>query len=445
MGPAAAERGTHMIRGLLIAIALFFVGALLFAPLAMVFASALEHGAAAWFNSFTDSDTGAAIRLTLLTAAIVVPLNTLFGICAAWCIAKFEFPGKSVLVTLIDLPLAVSPVVSGLVYVLLFGLQGWFGAWLQEHEISIIFALPGIVLATMFVTFPYVARELIPLMQQMGNDEEEAAITLGAGGWFTFFHVTLPRIRWGLLYGVILCNARAMGEFGAVFGGIRPYPRADQHHAPAHRNPLSGIQLHRRLRRGLAAVVAGSGHPDHQDDARMADWNSSPLKLLRNRLGWWLAATQVLLVLVVAAGMAWAAIDLLQDLADSQQRVHVQLAGADARAALNRASEDTLSHARALAERPTLRRLLEERDLSNLSPSLARFCDTAGMDACAVLQDGKVLATAGAAAPWPALRVAATEQGERFMAAPQGLGACLARRHCHYPQKHPPARRPACR
>jgi sulfate transport system permease protein len=217
MGPAApAWRYARMIRILLIAVSFTFLGALLFAPLAVVFATALENGWAAWFASFTDSDTGAAIRLTLITAAIVVPLNTVFGLCAAWCIAKFEFPGKSMLVTLIDLPLAVSPVVSGLVYVLLFGLQGWFGAWLQEHDISIIFALPGIVLATMFVTFPYVARELIPLMQQMGNDEEEAAITLGAGGWFTFFHVTLPRIRWGLVYGVILCNARAMGEFGAV-------------------------------------------------------------------------------------------------------------------------------------------------------------------------------------------------------------------------------------
>jgi sulfate transport system permease protein len=205
-----------MTRALLIAIALLFIGALLFAPLAVVFASAFEQGWRVWLESFADSDTAAAIRLTLTTAAIVVPLNTIFGIAAAWCISKFEFRGKSLLITLIDLPLAVSPVVSGLVYVLLFGLQGWFGLWLQENGISIIFALPGIVLATMFVTFPYVARELIPLMQQLGNDEEEAAITLGAGGWFTFFHVTLPKIRWGLLYGVILCNARAMGEFGAV-------------------------------------------------------------------------------------------------------------------------------------------------------------------------------------------------------------------------------------
>ncbi|MDQ2641161.1 MAG: sulfate ABC transporter permease subunit CysW [Pseudomonadota bacterium] len=205
-----------MTRVILIAIALLFLGGLLFAPLAVVFVSALENGWLAWVDSFRDTDTLAAIRLTLLTAGIVVPLNTVFGVAAAWCIAKFEFRGKSLLLTLIDLPLAVSPVVSGLVYVLLFGLQGWFGLWLQEHNISIIFALPGIVLATMFVTFPYVARELIPLMQQLGNDEEEAAITLGAGGWFTFFRVTLPRIRWGLLYGVILCNARAMGEFGAV-------------------------------------------------------------------------------------------------------------------------------------------------------------------------------------------------------------------------------------
>jgi sulfate transport system permease protein len=205
-----------MTRILLIGISLAFLGALLFAPLAMVFVTAFGAGWHAWFSSLSDSDTAAAIRLTLTATAIVVPLNTLFGVCAAWCIAKFEFRGKSVLLTLIDLPLAVSPVVSGLIYVLLFGAQGWFGAWLQEHDISIIFAVPGIVLATMFVTFPYVARELIPLMQQLGNDEEEAAITLGAGGWFTFFHVTLPRIRWGLLYGVILCNARAMGEFGAV-------------------------------------------------------------------------------------------------------------------------------------------------------------------------------------------------------------------------------------
>jgi sulfate/thiosulfate transport system permease protein len=195
---------------------LLFLAALLFAPLITVFATALEKGFELYFGSFRDSDTLAAIRLTLTVAAIVVPMNVVFGIAASWAIAKFEFKGKSFLITMIDLPIAVSPVISGLIYVLLFGMQGWFGLWLQEHDISIIFAVPGIVLATMFVTFPYVARELIPLMQQLGNDEEEAAITLGAGGLMTFFHVTLPKIRWGLLYGVILCNARAMGEFGAV-------------------------------------------------------------------------------------------------------------------------------------------------------------------------------------------------------------------------------------
>jgi sulfate transport system permease protein len=212
-------RGTlraAVARWLFITISLGFLAALLLAPLAAVFATAFEKGIGAYLESFADPDTGAAIRLTLLTAAIVVPLNTLFGICAAWAIAKFEFRGKAFLITLVDLPFAVSPIISGLIYVLLFGAQGWFGAWLQEQNISVIFALPGIILATMFVTFPYVARELIPLMEQLGNDEEEAAITLGASGLMTFFRVTLPKVRWGLIYGVILCNARAMGEFGAV-------------------------------------------------------------------------------------------------------------------------------------------------------------------------------------------------------------------------------------
>jgi sulfate transport system permease protein len=207
---------SFVVKAVFITLSLAFLAALLFAPLITVFATALEKGYEMYLESFRDSDTLAAIRLTLTVAAIVVPVNTIFGIAAAWAIAKFEFKGKSFLITLIDLPIAVSPVISGLIYVLLFGVQGWFGLWLQEHDISIIFAVPGIVLATMFVTFPYVARELIPLMQQLGNDEEEAAITLGAGGLMTFFHVTLPKIRWGLVYGVILCNARAMGEFGAV-------------------------------------------------------------------------------------------------------------------------------------------------------------------------------------------------------------------------------------
>jgi len=205
-----------LIRWTFIGLSLSFLAALLFAPLATVFVMAFEKGWRAYVQSFADPDTASAIRLTLTTALVVVPMNTVFGLAASWSMAKFEFPGKSFLITLIDLPLAVSPVISGMVYVLLFGLHGWFGVWLQEHDISVIFALPGIILATMFVTFPYVARELIPLMQQLGNDEEEAAITLGAGGWITFFRVTLPKVRWGLVYGVILCNARAMGEFGAV-------------------------------------------------------------------------------------------------------------------------------------------------------------------------------------------------------------------------------------
>jgi len=205
-----------IVRWVFIATSLAFLAALLLAPLATVFVMAFQRGLHAYLESFADPDTAAAIRLTLTTAAVAVPINTAFGLAAAWAIAKFEFRGKSILITLIDLPLAISPVISGMVFVLLFGLHGWFGAWLLDHDLSIVFALPGIMLATMFVTFPYVARELIPLMQQLGNDEEEAAITLGAGGWMTFFHVTLPKIRWGLVYGVVLCNARAMGEFGAV-------------------------------------------------------------------------------------------------------------------------------------------------------------------------------------------------------------------------------------
>jgi sulfate transport system permease protein len=207
---------SSVVRWAFISLSLLFLAALLIAPLITVFGMAFSKGIEVYLESFADADTYAAIRLTLLTAAIVVPLNTVFGVAAAWAIAKFEFKGKSMLITAIDLPIAVSPVISGLIYVLVFGAQGWFGAWLIEHDMSIIFAVPGIVLATMFVTFPYVARELIPLMEQMGNDEEEAAITLGASGFMTFFRVTLPKIRWGLVYGVILCNARAMGEFGAV-------------------------------------------------------------------------------------------------------------------------------------------------------------------------------------------------------------------------------------
>jgi sulfate transport system permease protein len=208
--------GARTGRAVLIFIAIAFLGLLLLAPLGAVLMQALAQGWRVYLESFVDPDTRAAIELTLLTAAIVVPVNTLFGIAAAWAIAKFEFRGKSMLITLIDLPFAVSPVIAGLVFIMLFGAHGWFGALLQDRDIQVVFAVPGIVLATMFVTFPYVARELIPLMQQQGSEEEEAAITLGAGAWMTFLRVTLPKIRWGLLYGVILCNARAMGEFGAV-------------------------------------------------------------------------------------------------------------------------------------------------------------------------------------------------------------------------------------
>ena len=200
----------------LLAVALVYLVLFLLLPLASVYAQALADGFGHFFAAILDPDALAAVRLTLLVAAIAVPLNLVFGLAAAWTVAKFDFRGKSLLITLIDLPFSVSPVVSGLIYVLLFGAQGWLGPWLQAHDIKIIFNVSGIVLATIFVTFPFVARELIPLMQQQGMEEEEAAIVLGAGGWQTFWRVTLPNVKWGLLYGVLLCNARAMGEFGAV-------------------------------------------------------------------------------------------------------------------------------------------------------------------------------------------------------------------------------------
>ena len=200
----------------LILLALAFLGLFLLLPLAAVLTEALRSGLVAYWEAIREPDALAAIRLTLTAAAIAVPLNLVFGVAAAWAIAKYEFRGKSLLTTLIDLPFAVSPVIAGLIYVLLFGLQGWLGPWLGEQGFKIVFAVPGIVLATVFVTFPFVARELIPVMQERGNDEEEAALTLGASGWLTFWKVTLPNVKWGLLYGVILCNARAMGEFGAV-------------------------------------------------------------------------------------------------------------------------------------------------------------------------------------------------------------------------------------
>ena len=211
-----ATSESDLVRYSLIAITLLFLSLFLFAPLAAVFAEAFRKGAGAYFSALSEPDAISAMNLTLIAAGISLPLNMVFGVTAAWAIAKFEFKGKSFLITLIDLPFAVSPVIAGLIYVLIFGLQGWVGEWLSDHDFKVIFAIPGIVLATTFVTFPFVARELIPLMQAQGKEEEEAALVLGASGWQMFWRVTLPNIKWGLLYGVILCNARAMGEFGAV-------------------------------------------------------------------------------------------------------------------------------------------------------------------------------------------------------------------------------------
>ncbi len=216
MTGSASTSEPRWLRFVLITIALAFLAVNLALPLAAVFAGALAKGLAVYRSAIVEPDARAAMRLTLTVAAIAVPLNIVFGLTASWAVTKFDFPGKSLLISLIDLPLSVSPVVSGLIYVLLFGLQGWAGPWLRDHDIRIVFAVPGIVLATTFVTFPFVARELIPLMLEQGRSDEEAARSLGASGWQTFVRVTLPNIRWGLLYGVLLCNARAMGEFGAV-------------------------------------------------------------------------------------------------------------------------------------------------------------------------------------------------------------------------------------
>ncbi|HEY8549148.1 MAG TPA: sulfate ABC transporter permease subunit CysW [Vicinamibacterales bacterium] len=228
-----ATQDSPLVRWTLIAIALGFLCLFLVVPLAAVFVQAFEQGTQAYVAALTHPDARAAIRLTLIVAFIVLPLNTLFGLAAAWAIARFDFPGKHALTTLIDLPFAVSPVVSGLVFVLLFGAQGLLGDWLAERDIRIIFALPGIVLATLFVTVPFVARELIPLMQEQGAEEEEAALSLGASGLQTFWRVTLPKIRWGLLYGMILLNARAMGEFGAV-SVVSGHIRGQTNTAPLH-------------------------------------------------------------------------------------------------------------------------------------------------------------------------------------------------------------------
>ena len=211
-----ATREARWVKWTILTLGLAFFALFLLMPLAAVFTEALRKGVGVYFAALTEPDAVSALGLTLLAAAIAVPLNLVFGVFAAWAIAKFDFPGKQILITLIDLPFSVSPVVAGLIYVLVFGAQGWFGDWLSDHDWKIVFAVPGIVLATIFVTFPFIARELIPLMEAQGREEEEAAIVLGASGWQTFWHVTLPNVKWGLLYGVILCNARAMGEFGAV-------------------------------------------------------------------------------------------------------------------------------------------------------------------------------------------------------------------------------------
>ncbi|WP_353432947.1 sulfate ABC transporter permease subunit CysW [Polynucleobacter sp. MWH-UH23A] len=223
---SSATRDSFIVKSLVLILSLSFFGLFLLLPLFSVFAEALHKGWVYYFKAIAEPDTWSAIKLTLLAAGIAVPLNLVFGVTASWAISKFDFHGKHLLITLIDLPFSVSPVIAGLIFVLVFGAQGWFGSWLSDNDIKIIFAVPGIVLATIFVTFPFVARELIPLMEAQGREEEEAATVLGASGWQTFWYVTLPNIKWGLLYGVILCNARAMGEFGAVSvvsGHIRGY------------------------------------------------------------------------------------------------------------------------------------------------------------------------------------------------------------------------------
>jgi sulfate transport system permease protein len=228
-----ATRDASWVKAVVLGLGLTYFVVFLLLPLAAVFVEAFRKGVDTYFDALVEPDALSAIRLTLLAAALSVPLNLLFGLSAAWSIAKFQFPGKNLLITLIDLPFSVSPVVAGLIYVLIFGLQGWFGPWLRDHDIKIIFAVPGIVLATIFVTFPFIARELIPLMQAQGRDEEEAAISLGASGPQTFWRVTLPNVKWALLYGIILCNSRAMGEFAAV-SVVSGHIRGETNTMPLH-------------------------------------------------------------------------------------------------------------------------------------------------------------------------------------------------------------------
>lgn len=228
-----ATRETPLVRSLILGVSLLFFVSCLLLPLILVFVEAFRQGVEVYFNALINRDTLSAVKLTLLTALIAVPINVVFGIAAAWAVAKFQFRGKSILTTLIDLPFSVSPVIAGLMLVLIFGTQGWLGEWLRDHDIKILYAVPAIALATIFITVPFVARELIPLMEAQGSEEEEAAIVLGASGWQTFWNVTLPNIKWGLLYGVILCNARAMGEFGAV-SVVSGHIRGETNTLPLH-------------------------------------------------------------------------------------------------------------------------------------------------------------------------------------------------------------------
>ena len=252
--PSTALRDPAWLRVILLTVALAFVALFLVLPLIAVFGYAIEKGFATYVASVTDEDARSAIKLTLLVAAISVPANTVFGVAAAWLITRFTFSGKNLLVSLIDLPFAVSPVIAGLIYVLLFGAQGWVGPWLAAHDIKIIYAVPGIVLATTFVTFPFVARELIPLMQAQGSEQEQAALTLGAGGWKMFWRVVLPKIGWGLAYGVILCNARAMGEFGAV-SVVSGHIRGVTNTMPLHVEILYN-EYHRTAAFAVASLLA---------------------------------------------------------------------------------------------------------------------------------------------------------------------------------------------
>jgi sulfate transport system permease protein len=280
-GLAASSRATTerpLTRAALIAVSVAFLALFLLLPLITVFAEALRSGVAAYFASLSEADTLSSIRLTVLIAAISVPANLIFGLAASWAIAKFEFVGKSFLTTLIDLPFSVSPVTSGLIYVLIFGAQGYLGPWLQAHHIQIIFAVPGIALATVFVTFPFVARELIPIMQEQGTMEEEAAVSLGAGGFATFLRVTLPNVKWALLYGVLLCNALWRAALqrprdGRVRRGVRrlgSHSRPDQHDAVADRDSLQRIFLWRGVRRCISSGAARTGDARRENAARVA-------------------------------------------------------------------------------------------------------------------------------------------------------------------------------